>query len=105
MHEQRRLADARLTPDQDDAAGNYPAAEHPVELAPGQGATRSGFGFDLAQRHRPAATRLDCLPPPTQACLAAPASAGCGLPHVELLERVPGVAVRALAGPAQALAP
>src|SRR6266852_4709009 len=99
MHEQGRFADARLSTDEDDAAG------HAIQLAPGQGPPRGGFGLDLVQRHGPAATWLSGLAAPSQAALNAPAAPRRCFADLELLKRVPGVAVRALPGPTEALAP
>src|SRR6202035_1649912 len=94
-HQKSGLAHTWFAPDQDQAARNDAAAEHPVQLVPCQRPARGCFTRDLAQRNRfrrPVGTRLGCR-----------LTRG-GLADRELLEGVPGLAVRALAGPAKALA-
>ena len=54
--EQRRLADARLTADEDERARNEAAAEHAVELRDARRDARGLFGADVAEREGFAAT-------------------------------------------------
>ena len=92
MHEQGGLADAGLTPEQDQASADDAPSEHPVQLSPRQAQPRGVVGRHLGEGY--GAGRLHRLRP-------------CGLrrlPDLKLLERVPGPAVRALAGPSEALA-
>ena len=53
MHEQRRLADARLPSHQHHAARHDATSEHAVELAPRQAAPGRRLRLDLVQRHGP----------------------------------------------------
>src|SRR2546430_5305444 len=92
VHEHGRFADARLATDQDEAAGNDATAQHAVELRPGKRGPGRILGRDLAEPDDPSS-----LEGPRLRFLG-------GLPHLELLQRVPGPAVRTLAGPAKALA-
>ena len=90
LEQQRRLADARLPGEQQDAPGDDPSTEHPVELADAGRTARVGLGGDLRDRHcrcrdgsraqprlRNGATLLDR---PPGLALAAPARPGKGLP-------------------------
>src|SRR6202158_329799 len=94
VHQQGRLPDTRLPAHEDEAPGHDPTPQDSVELAPGQRAARRGVTRDLTQGNgfRIGAPRF---------CAGA---ARGRLAHLEFLERVPRLAVRALAGPAEALA-
>ena len=84
LEQQRGLADARLTGEQDRGAGDQAAAEHPVELGHAAGARLGVLDRHLADRHAPArsparpATRLSARP---------------------LRDRAPGLALAAAADP------
>src|SRR5579864_7040405 len=93
MHEKGGFADTRLPADQDQAAGHDPPSQHPVELVPREGGPWSRFGGYLPDRDSPGALRR-----------AARFAPWAGLADLDLLQRVPGPAVRALAGPPDALA-
>ena len=96
LQQKRRLADAGVAADQGDASLHKPASHDSVEFAE----SRHGAG-DLLDRHvgevLQGARRVD-----EAACGARGArtvAGGDALRHLELLERVPGLAVRALSLP------
>jgi hypothetical protein len=53
LQQQRRLADARLAPEQHERPGHDAAAEHAIELADAGGQPRMLFEFDLGVEPRP----------------------------------------------------
>ena len=93
LQQQGRLPDAGVTPDQHHATGHDAAAQHPVELV--DAGRRAGHigRFDVGQRGH----RLGRVQP---ACQGLHAVLACtGRFRARFFERVPGVAVRALAQP------
>src|SRR5207302_3692412 len=83
----------RLTTQQDEAAGDHAPAQHPVQLLPVELEAGGRLELDLGER--------DWLG--DEGCQR-PALVPAGLRHLELLEGVPGAAVRALAAPSEGLA-
>ena len=85
LQQQRRLADARVAAQQDHAAGNEAAAQHPVELLDAGGKPRHVPGLDRAQRpdfaagagQRPGSASARA-PPPTRPACSKRRSAGTG---------------------------
>ena len=89
LQQQRALADARVAADQHHAAFDDAAAEHAVELFLAGGRAREVGRFDLGQgRHRLALRQR------LEAVLRRRGALGHGF-----FQRVPGIAVRALAQP------